>query len=67
MNDKWTLNERWTQGELFVNARWAHGECFVNGKREQSGADSASECTVNELWAHGERTKEKWDSRTYKL
>lgn len=56
LNDKWTLQEWWTQHELFVYAQWAHGERFVNGEREQSGAEIANDRTVTVLWAHCERT-----------
>lgn len=45
LNDKWTLNERLTNGErkvnTFLSAKWAHDERFVNGKRERSGTESA--------------------------
>lgn len=45
LNDKWTLNERLTNGErkvnTFLSAKWAHDERFVSGKRERSGTESA--------------------------
>lgn len=45
----WTISERWTNGERFVNS-----------KHEQSGVEITSECThmVSALWAYGEH-KEK--------
>lgn len=40
--NKWMLNERWVQGELFVNT----GECTVSVNREKWRAQ------VNALWVH---------------
>lgn len=40
--NKWMLNERWVQGELFVNT----GECTVSVNREKWRAQ------VNTLWVH---------------
>lgn len=40
--NKWMLNERWVQGELFVNT----GECTVSANREKWRAQ------VNALWVH---------------
>lgn len=40
--NKWMLNERWVQGELFVNT----GECTVSANREKWRA------RVNALWVH---------------
>lgn len=52
LNNKWMLNERWAQGEHFVNAQWALCERWV----QMSGTETArmhSECNVSAQWKHG--------------